>query len=99
MADTSTPPPEIGSPPADAISVTVTYTGSQAEVLRTLALLEGRTPEQVALDRAARGLPLTFSSPFGQGPNALAALEAAMFDGPSDLIERFRDDLFNPAVA
>jgi hypothetical protein len=95
VANASTPPPEGGSPRDEIAGVTVTYTGPQAEVLRTLAFLEGATPEQVALDRAARGVPLTFSAPFGEDPQVIAALEAVMFDGPHDLVERARDDLFS----
>lgn len=68
-----------------AVTVTVTYTGSEAEVLRTLALLEGRTPEEVALDHMARGIPLSFSTSLGEDSEAMGALTRAMFDGPSDL--------------
>ncbi len=67
------------------MAVTVTFTGSEAQVLRTLALLEGRTPEEVALDRMARGIPLSFSTSLGEDSEAMAALTRAMFDGPSDL--------------
>ncbi|MFI7295514.1 hypothetical protein [Streptomyces sp. NPDC050121] len=56
--------------------------------LRTLALLEGRTPEEVALDHIARSIPLSFSSSLGEDSEAMAALTRAMFDGPSDLAVR-----------
>ncbi|PAZ15308.1 hypothetical protein CLM62_14030 [Streptomyces sp. SA15] len=74
--------------------MTLTYTGSEAETLRTLALLEGRTPEQVALDHIARGIPLSFSSALGEDPEAMAALKRAMFDGPSDLADTSGKNLF-----
>jgi hypothetical protein len=67
------------------VAVTVTFTGSEAQVLRTLALLEGRTPEEVARDRMARGVALSFSTSLGEDSEAMAALARAMFDGPSDL--------------
>lgn len=94
MADASVPPPDRPATPDDAVTVTLTYTGDQAEVLRTLALLEGRTPEEVALDHIARGLPLSFSSPLGEDSDAMAVLARAMFDGPSDLATRSSEDLF-----
>jgi hypothetical protein len=65
VADAPVPPPDHPGPPKDAVTVTLTYTGSEAEALRTLALLEGCTPEEVALDHIARGIPLTFSSSLG----------------------------------
>ncbi|MDX3454637.1 hypothetical protein PV396_22280 [Streptomyces sp. ME02-8801-2C] len=68
--------------------MTVTYTDSEAEILRTLALLEGRTPEEAALDRVARGVPLSFSTSIGDDSEAMAALARAMFDGPSDLASK-----------
>jgi hypothetical protein len=77
-----------------SVTVTLTYTGDQAEVLRTLALLEGRTPEQVALDHIARGVPLPFSSSLGEDSEAMAILARAMFDGPSDLAARSGENLF-----
>jgi hypothetical protein len=94
VADAPVPPPDHTAPPEDAVTVTVTYTGSEAEALRTLALLEGRTPEEVALDRIARRVPLSFSSSFGEDSEAMAALTRAMFDGPSDLAAKSGDDLF-----
>ncbi|MBA4860530.1 hypothetical protein H1V43_03875 [Streptomyces sp. PSKA54] len=94
MGDAAVPSPERPEPPEDAVTVTLTYTGSEAEVLRTLALLEGRSAEEVALDRIARGIPLTFGSPFGEDSEAMAALGRAMFDGPSDLAARSGEDLF-----
>ncbi|MFI6404400.1 hypothetical protein [Streptomyces sp. NPDC050548] len=94
MADASVPPPDRPATPDDAVTVTLTYTGDQAEVLRTLALLEGRTPEEVALDHIARGVPLSFSSPLGEDSEAMAVLARAMFDGPSDLATRSTEDLF-----
>lgn len=60
---------------------------------RTLALLEGRSPEEVALARIARGIPLAFSTSFGEDPRVLSALDAAMFDGPADLAERSGEEL------
>jgi len=90
VADAPTPPPDHTGPPKDAVTVTLTYTGSEAEALRTLALLESRTPEEVALDHIARGIPLIFSSALGEDPNAMAALTRAMFDGPADLAKGFR---------
>ncbi|MCX4811238.1 hypothetical protein OG601_11455 [Streptomyces sp. NBC_01239] len=60
-------------------------TGGRAEVLCTLAKLEGRPPEEVALGRIARGVPLSFSSSLGDDPQAMSVLARAMFDGPSDL--------------
>lgn len=45
------------------MTVTVGFPGSEAQVLRTLALLEGRTLEEVALDRMVRGISLSFSTP------------------------------------
>ncbi|MGW3649330.1 hypothetical protein [Streptomyces sp. NPDC000878] len=65
--------------------MTVTYTGSEAEVLRTLALLEGCTLEEAALDHMARGIPLSFSTSLGEDSEAMAVLRRAMFDRPSDL--------------
>jgi hypothetical protein len=94
MADAAAPPPERPEPPENAITVTLTYSGSEAEVLRTLALLEGRSAEEVALDRISQGIPITFASPLGEDPDAMAALGLAMFDGPSDLAERSGEDLF-----
>ncbi|MFE9765554.1 hypothetical protein ACFYPC_13640 [Streptomyces sp. NPDC005808] len=94
MADAPVPPPDHSASPDDAVTVTLTYTGSQAEVLRTLALLEGRTPEEVALDHIARGVPLSFSSSVGEDSEAMAALARAMFDGPTDLAARSGDELF-----
>ncbi|MFJ5173935.1 hypothetical protein ACIP68_08825 [Streptomyces griseoviridis] len=88
MVDAPVPPPDRPAAPDDAVTVKLTYTGSQAEVLRTLALLEGRTPEEIALDHIARGIPLSFSSSFGEDADAMAALHRAMFDGPSDLAAR-----------
>jgi len=69
-------------------------TGDQAEVLRTLALLEGRTPEEVALDHIARGIPLCLSSSLGENSEAMAVLARTMFDGPSDLVARCGENLF-----
>ncbi|MEV6504172.1 hypothetical protein [Streptomyces prunicolor] len=69
-------------------------TGSHAEVLRTLALLEGRTPEEVALDHIVRGAPFPFSSSLGEDSEAMAVLARAMFDGPSDLAARSGENLF-----
>jgi hypothetical protein len=94
VADASTPPPDRTGPPKDAVTVTLTYTGSEAETLRTLAFLEGRTPEEVALDHIARGIPLSFSSSVGDDSEAMAALTRAMFDGPADLAEHSGRDLF-----
>jgi hypothetical protein len=72
------------------VAVTVAFTGSEAQVLRTLALLEGRTPEEVALDRMTRGIPLSFATSLGEDSEAMAALARAMFDGPSDLASSAR---------
>ncbi|WP_173877743.1 ATP-binding protein [Streptomyces sp. 3214.6] len=47
--------------------------------------LEGRTPEEVALDHIARGLPLSSPSSLGDDSEAMAVLRNAMFDGPADL--------------
>ncbi|WP_406477519.1 hypothetical protein [Streptomyces sp. NBC_01615] len=94
MADAPAPPPDHTASPDDAVTVTLTYTGSQAEVLRTLALLEGRTPEEVALDHIARGVPLSFSSSLGEDSEAMAVLARAMFDGPSDLAAQSDKNLF-----
>ncbi|NUR04493.1 MAG: hypothetical protein HOY79_50710 [Streptomyces sp.] len=94
MADAPVPPPDRTPAPDDAVTVTLTYTGSQAEVLRTLALLEGRTPEEVALDHIARGIPLEFSSSLGEDAEAMATLTRAMFDGPPDLAAHSGTDLF-----
>ncbi len=94
MADASAPPPDRPATPDDAVTVTLTYTGGQAEVLRTLAVLEDRTPEEVALDHIARRVPLTFSSSLGEDSEAMAVLARAMFDGPSDLAGRSDGDLF-----
>ena len=94
MADASVPPPDRPATPDDAVTVTLTYTGNQAEVLHTLALLEGRTPEEVALDHIALGVPLSFSSSLGEDSEAMAVLAQAMFDGPSDLAARSGEDLF-----
>jgi hypothetical protein len=94
VADASVSPPDRSATPDDAVTVTLTYTGDQAEVLRTLAVLEGRTPEEVALDHIARGLPLSFTSPLGEDSDAMAVLARAMFDGPSDLATRSSEDLF-----
>lgn len=69
-------------------------TRDQAEVLRTLALLEGRTPEEVALDPIARGIPLSFSSSLGEESEAMAVLARAMFDGTSGLAARSGENLF-----
>jgi hypothetical protein len=92
VADVPAPPPDHTAAPDDA--VTVTLTGSQAEVLRTLALLEGRTPEEVALDHIARGIPLDFPSSLGEDAEAMATLTRAMFDGPPDLAAHSGKDLF-----
>lgn len=94
MADAPVPPPDHTAPPEDAVTVTVTYTGSEAEALRTPALLEGRTPEEAALDRIARRVPLSFPSSFGEDSETMAALTRAMFDGPSDLAAKSGNDLF-----
>lgn len=91
MAEGAELPPE---QPEEAVTVSVTYSGSDAEVLRTLALLEGRTPEEVALDRIARGISLTLAAPIGEDAKAMAILEEAMFDGPPDLSERADEGLF-----
>lgn len=96
MANVPAPPPDHAAQ-RDDVTVTLTYTGAQAEVLRTLALLEGRTPEAVALDRIARGIPLTFSSPLGEDSGAMAALSRAMFDGPTDLASRSGEGMFGDA--
>lgn len=92
MADAPLPPPD-----DEAVTVTLTYTGAQADVLRTLALLEGRTPEEVALDHIARGVPLAFSSALGEDSEAMAALAEAMFDGPADLAAHSGEGLFGEA--
>lgn len=94
MTDAPTSPPDPGPSPEDAVTVTLTYTGAQAEVLRTLARLEGSTPEEVALNHIARGIPLAFSSPLGQDSEAMATLTSAMFDGPADLAARAGEGLF-----
>ncbi|MEU9329798.1 hypothetical protein AB0D91_39495 [Streptomyces canus] len=94
MADAPAPPPDHAASPQDAVTVTVTYTGNEAEALRTLAVLEGRTPEEVALDHISRGIPLSFPAPLGGDLEAMAALERAMFDGPSDLATRSGENLF-----
>jgi hypothetical protein len=92
VADAPLPPPD-----DDAVTVTLTYTGAQADVLRTLGLLEGRTPEEIALDHIARGVPLAFSSSLGEDSEAMAALAEAMFDGPADLATRSGEGLFGEA--
>ncbi len=94
MADVPAPPPDHTPSHTEAVSVTLTYTGGQAEALRTLAFLEGRTPEEVVLDHIARGIPLAFSSPLGEDADAMAALTQAMFDGPPDLAANSGRDLF-----
>lgn len=94
MADAPAPPPDHTPSPTDTVSVTLTYTGDQAEALRTLAFLEGRTPEEVVLDHVARGAPLAFHSPLGEDADAMAALTQAMFDGPPDLATNSAKDLF-----
>ncbi|MEU9172317.1 hypothetical protein AB0D34_31780 [Streptomyces sp. NPDC048420] len=94
VAEAPPPLPDHPAAPDDAVTVTLTYTGSQAEVLRTLALLEGRTPEEIALDHIARGVPLAFTSSLGEDSEAMATLAHAMFDGPSDLATRSGENLF-----
>jgi hypothetical protein len=94
VADGSLPAPDPSPTPDDTVTVTLTCTGDQAEVLHTLARLEGRTPEEVALDHIARGVPLAFSSALGEDSQAMATLARAMFDGPTDLAARSGEGLF-----
>ncbi|MGP4084357.1 hypothetical protein [Streptomyces sp. KR55] len=97
MADVPAPPPDPTASPDEVVTVTLTYTGAQAEVLRTIALLEGRTPEEVALEHIARAIPLTFPSPLGEDSEAMAALTRAMFDGPADLSANSGKGMFGEA--
>ncbi|MFE4512730.1 hypothetical protein ACFRMQ_00840 [Kitasatospora sp. NPDC056783] len=72
MTPQSEPAPE---PPERPITASVTVSGSEAQILRDLAAVLGRTPEELAIEHAAGVLPIP-SEPI---------VDWALFDGPSDL--------------
>ncbi|MBF9069631.1 hypothetical protein [Streptacidiphilus fuscans] len=72
--DNAQAPPE---PPT--ITAHVTVTGEAAELLRDLAAVAGRSPEELALEYATGKLVL---------PTTDQPVEWAVFEGPTDLSER-----------
>jgi len=76
--DTPAPPPE----PAP-ITARVTVTGIEAQLLRDLAALSGRSPEELALEYATGKvvLPAVDRQP----------VDWAVFEGDGDLVERSED--------
>ena len=63
-------------------------------MLRTLARLEGRTPEEVALDHIARGIPWRSRPHWVRTRRRWPHLARAMFDGPADLAAHAGEGLF-----
>ncbi|MEV8328063.1 hypothetical protein [Kitasatospora sp. NPDC056731] len=73
MSPQSEPAPE---PPAQPpITASVTVSGVEAQILRDLAAVLGRTPEELAIEHAAGLLPIP-TKPL---------VDWALFDGPPDL--------------
>ncbi|MFD4400029.1 hypothetical protein [Kitasatospora sp. NPDC058478] len=72
MSPQSEPAPE---PPPPPITASVTVSGVEAQILRDLAAVLGRTPEELATEHAAGLLPIP----------AKPLVDRALFDGPPDL--------------
>ncbi|WP_455352673.1 hypothetical protein [Streptomyces sp. SYSU K217416] len=69
-------------PPQDEkITASVTVTGPRAAILRDLAAVLGRTPEELIEEWATGSLSIP-SEPIGEDPRVP---EWGLFDGPADL--------------
>ncbi|MEV7783180.1 hypothetical protein [Kitasatospora sp. NPDC088351] len=76
MSPQSEPAPE---PPAQpSITASITVSGVEAQILRDLAAVLGRTQEELAIEHAAGVLPIP----------AEPLADWALFDGPPDLAAR-----------
>ncbi|MFJ2191619.1 hypothetical protein ACIOJE_27420 [Kitasatospora sp. NPDC087861] len=73
MSPQSEPAPE--QPEQPSITASVTVSGAEAQILRDLAAVLGRTPEDLAIEHAAGLLPIP----------AEPLADWSLFDGPSDL--------------
>ncbi|MEV8328055.1 hypothetical protein [Kitasatospora sp. NPDC056731] len=72
---TPQPQPAPEPPAQPPITASVTVSGVEAQILRDLAAVLGRTPEELAIEHAAGVLPIPAEPLVGW----------ALFDGPPDL--------------
>ncbi|BFV54963.1 hypothetical protein KCMC57_up00670 [Kitasatospora sp. CMC57] len=79
MSPQSEPVPDPGQA-QPSITASVTMSGVEAQILRDLAAVLGRTPEELAIEHAAGLLPIP--------TEPLPPVDWALFDGPPDLATR-----------